>query len=499
MESNLQTSVLEYLLLTVFTKAVVLFSLGTFLIFTAIITKQNFMPYLVGLILLTVSIMLYLFVPSYSAVNWLKFLNLIGLMKTENLYGSYLNFNLFGYPVSRLLMSWIALGLYALTGIILSFVSFLKCRSLESTKLKVNLPISFKPHGNLYRHEGYKILVMNRGIIVLSLFILLLGYQHLSKVYILTPAENYYQSIMFQLEGRPTPEKEMLIKSENSRYEEAFAQLDRIDELVASGEIDEQTGESMKTPYYSETAFYPSFGRVLEQYEYVQESNGNFVYDTGYILMFGFMDNQNLLDWILLSACMILSFSNVFSMEYEKNSWNLLSATRHSKEKIIRCKIFISMVSTFAVGVITWICRLVQISRSYPMHQLGVSTLNIYPYREIGLNIPILLWIIMILISQLLALFTITMIILLLSYKIRNHLQTLFACTLLLLIPSILGAMGLRMAGWCSLFPFYNLASGILVENGGMIVSGYLFVIISVLVFIFYIFKRAKSTVNLKR
>lgn len=105
MESNLQISILAYLFLTVFTKAVVLFSLGTFLIFTAILTKQSFMPYLAGLTLLTAGIILYLFVPSYSSVNWLKFLNLIGLMKTENLYGSYLNFNLFGYPVSRLLIS----------------------------------------------------------------------------------------------------------------------------------------------------------------------------------------------------------------------------------------------------------------------------------------------------------------------------------------------------------------------------------------------------------
>ncbi|WP_040197115.1 ABC transporter permease [Candidatus Soleaferrea massiliensis] len=472
-ESNLPITVLSYLLLTVATKAAALFAFGAFLMLAAILAKHSFAPYLAGLLLLGLCLALYLFVPSYSSANWLKFLNFFGLMKTENLYGSYLNFNFFGYPVSRLLMSWIALGGYLLAGCLLSVFSFLKCRNLGLSALRLPFSIRFKEHGSLYRHEGYKILIMNRALIILLLFSVLLGYQHLSKTYVLTPAETYYQDVMLQLEGKLTPKKEERIAAENHKYEEAFSQIDRIDALVASGEIDEQTGESMKAPYYSETAFYPSFQRVLRQYEYVKGSDGTFIYDTGYLLLFGMTDNGSLMDFVLLTACVILAFSAVFSMEYQKKSWNLLASTAQGKRRIVRCKIVISLAAAFAVSLVLWICRVAQILRCCPMNQFTASTRSLPGYQEMGLNLPIVLWVVLMFAMQLLTIAVITLIVLFLSDRLKNHLQALFSSMLVLLVPVVLYSMGLDFAWWCSLLPVFNMASGIITAHGVPVVLGY--------------------------
>ena len=42
----------------------------------------------------------------------------------------------------------------------------------------------------------------------------------------------------------------------------------------------------MKVKWYSITAFYPTFEKVLEQDKYVKENNGNYIYDTGYLYFF---------------------------------------------------------------------------------------------------------------------------------------------------------------------------------------------------------------------
>lgn len=455
MESNLRISIFAYIGLSMLTKAAVLFFIGAFIVCASILSGQSFMSYFVGAIVLAVNLILYQFIPAWSSFNWLKFLNIYGLLRTENLYGSYLNFDFFGYPISRLASSLIALCIYIVVSVIAAAVLFLKCRNLELKKISIPNVLILKPHDSLFHHESYKILVMNRAMLVLLLFSVLLGYRYFSTQYSLSAKESYYKSMMMQLEGACTPEKETLIKAEKQRYDDAFEQIERIDEMTASGELEKAAGESMKSVYYSEVTFYPSFQRVLAQYEYIKEKGGEFVYDTGYLWLFGKMDDSFLWDLILLSACIILAFSNVFAVEYQKKSWCLLSATGRGKQQIVRKKAELCMIVTVVMGLLPWICRGIQINRFYPLRGLSASLRNIPAYQGTGMDIPIVLWIFASVVMQILALLMITLAVLFLSEKLKVHLQTLFAGVLLLLIPLILKAMGFDFAGWFSLLPLY--------------------------------------------
>lgn len=490
MESPLQISVCTYVLLTIVTKAAVLFFVGCVLVFTAIVSKQVFMPFLVGIGLLASGLLLYTLVPAYATVNGLKYLNVIGLLKTENLYGSYLNFNLFGYPFSRLTASWIVLGVCLILGISGCAAAFLKCMHPELVRGRFPRLFRFKPHGNLYRHEGYKLFITNRGIVVLLLFSALLGYEHLSKAYTLAPSEQYYQSLMLQLEGGLTPEKEAFITAENEKYEAAFAQLERIDALVASGELDEQTGNSMKTPYYSETVFYPSFCKILERYENIKSLGGSFVYDTGYQILFGRLDNHFTEDLILLTACMLLAFSSAISMEDQRESWNLLAATVRGRQQILRCKLVLCTLASFLVCAVLWVSRFVQISRSLPLRQPWAGLENIAGCENVCPGLPLFLWVVLMLAAQFLSVLLIVLAVLVLSMKLKNHVQALFTGGLILLVPQILSAMGLSFAGWFSLYPLYNMMVGILAGNGA-VTAGYFGAAVLAAAVILYLFRKA--------
>ena len=76
--------------------------------------------------------------------------------------------------------------------------------------------------------------------------------------------------------------------------------------MVSDGEIDESTGEQLKADWYGITFFYPSFQRVMQQYENIQEDGGEFIYDTGYLYFFGRINDDYLIDLLLLSLCMVI-------------------------------------------------------------------------------------------------------------------------------------------------------------------------------------------------
>ena len=79
-----------------------------------------------------------------------------------------------------------------------------------------------------------------------------------------------------------------------------------------------------------------------------------------------------------------------------------------------------------------------------PMEHLGASTMNLMPYRSAELDMPLIMWI---------------GIVLLMSAKLKNQLITMCLAGLLLVIPPLLYAMGLDFAKSWSLLPVYQFGT----------------------------------------
>lgn len=474
MESNLPVNILTYLLLCVMTKAGILFLTGTCIVLLSILSKHSFLPYLVCIVCIMASLLLYWLIPPYSSLNWLKYLNLAGLMNTSQLYGRYLNLNLFGYPVSRLSTALAAYLLYLVVLTSATAAAFLRCRNWESKKLQLPALFSFRPHSSLIRHEAYKILIINRGCIVLLFFALLITWRCFSTQYYLTPAETYYQTIMLQLEGPATREKTNLINAEKEQYDTAFSRIEQIDSMIESGEISADAGDSMKLPYYDTVAFYPAFQRVMSQYDYVNRNNGSFLYDTGWLYLFDVNEADSLINLILLTLCVLLGLSNGMSMEHQKQSWYLVSATLLGRANVKRSKILICTAYAFLISILPWICRIIHINQTYPLHGVFTSLNTIPAFGETGLAIPVILWLGIGMLVQSLVVITMALITLFLSDRLRMHLPALSIGGLILLIPLVLNAMGLTPAVWFSFLPLYEMPGFIQKKHGLLICIGYL-------------------------
>ncbi|MCI8668592.1 MAG: hypothetical protein HFI34_03550 [Lachnospiraceae bacterium] len=455
-ESSLSINLFGYILLSVLTKALVLFGIGTVLTVFCIGSGIAILPFLAGASIIGISALLYYLIPAGAVLSVCKYLSPVGLMKTENLYGGYLNFNLFGYPVSRLSLSLGLILLICVAGVIGSLLFFCQMQSFEMKKLRLPVSMLFRPHTSIFRHESYKLLITNRGLFVLLLFAVLLAYQSHDRTYTPSVGEQYYQSMMAELEGGLTDEKELLVLSEKARYEDALQKIEQIDGMVRTGELSGDTADVLKSQANMTLAFYPAFQRVETQYEHIKADGGSFVYDTGYLYLFGILEDVFSFDFMILSVGIVIAISGVISMEFQTGSFFLISATKAGKRKILFRKALICTLMASALTLIPLLCRLYRISSVYPMDSLGTTIRDIPHFSGFPVSMPVLCFILLFAFSQILSMVLVTLFTMAISLWRKNQVQTIFFALLVLAVPMLLKLLGFDIAKWFSLYPLYG-------------------------------------------
>ena len=291
---------------------------------------------------------------------------------------------------------------------------------------------------------------------ILLLFAVLLAYQSLDRTYTPSAGEQYYQSIMAQLEGELTDEKESLILSEKARYEEALQKIEQIDEMVSAGELSDDAADALKAQANMTLAFYPAFQRVEAQYEHIKAEGGSFVYDTGYLYLFGALEDVFPVHFLLLSVGIIIAMSGAISMEYQTGSLFLIGATKAGKRRILLYKALIGTLMAAILTVVPILCRLYRICAVYPMHSFGAAIRNIPHFSGFIVPMPILCFILLFVLSQILSVVLVALITMAISVWRKNQAQTIFFALLILAVPMLLKLLGFEIAKWFSLYPLYS-------------------------------------------
>ena len=453
-ESSLNITVLEFYALSVAAKSLTLFAAFALITGLCIVSGRVTIPYFGGAVLWVVSFALWRFVPAASAASPAKHLNLFALLRTESIFGAYLNLDLGGKPVSRMALS-LGLGLaIAFVGVALDL--FLYRRPIEQNTARAfrPRPLSFRPHASLTRHEAYKLLITNHGLAILLAFTCLIAAQGLSKPYTPSSMEQYYQSVMLSLEGELTEEKEALIASEKARFDEAFEEIRQIDAAVASGEISEDVGDTLKANWQAVTAFYPAFERVLDQYELVRDG-GSFLYDTGWLYLLGALGVSELSGFLIMTLGLILALSGAGAMEFSGGAWSILNATKTGGMGVLRRKLAVCAIAGAIFAAVPFIFRVISTVRAFPIHAPLTPARMIPLYRGLPAFVPAGVLGAAKLTLQMLCGAVMALIVALLSFWRRSHIQTIFLAFLLLAAPCVLSALGLKVAQYFSLYPVY--------------------------------------------
>lgn len=455
MQSCQNMSIGQFLLCSVLTKAVVVWCFGLLLQCITILSRKKIVPFLAGILILAGNVLLYELSPSVGVLNPFKYINLLGVYHTENIYGDYLNFNIYGYPVSRTELSLVFLGLLFALACILNILIFCRGNHFSFPMAKKRKRIFGRPFFTLFGYESYKILIGNRALLVLLVCVFFSSLHYSSRSYPLSAREQYYQDLMMELEGELTADKEQILQAEQKRYEDAYAQLEQIAALEEEGKLGKIQAEEQREQWKMILFFYPSFQRAWKQYERIRENGGRFLYDTGYLYLFGVWGGGFIMEFLFLEIGLLLAFSHSVSMEYQNHANLLICSSKSGIKRVICRKICLCLLAGMCLPLCMWIYHGIHLQKYFPMHGWSSSIQGIFAFQKLPAMVPIWLFVIAAVVVQALVCSLVALSVLLLSYWRKNFMQAVLIGMVLFLVPLALYVQGIRFMKWLTLYPWY--------------------------------------------
>ena len=197
---------------------------------------------------------------------------------------------------------------------------------------------------------------------------------------------------------------------------------------------------NLKEKYERILINYPIFEKVWKKYEFVKENpESQFVYDSGYKLLFNTKDNSMKVAVILYFATIIFTMSSVFPMEYSNSQYKLLHPTLVGVKKINYVKIGISSILAILIMIITLGSRFIHICKYYELTNMGAKSISLLGTEFWGSQISIGLLLAIIYIGLLLFSLVVMGIILSISKKIKNSIYTIvISCVVIVAFSMIL-------------------------------------------------------------
>lgn len=440
--TTLKISISIYLLIFLISKAIVFIIIGNIMLLIAIMSCYIFIPYIsIGFIMVASYTMWKVIIPT-SKYAIFKYLNLVGLLDINKVFGEYLNINILNAPIN-LYKLWLIFVIAFLALINIAIV-IAYCRIKKISVRSINFKRKkFSPHTSLFKHELYKILIMKKGILIIVLFIMATAYLYTNNSYYISGGELKYNQYMKKLEGKLTSEKEEFLYKEKEKFENAEKKVEEIDKSLRDKEITMMQANALKEEYNKILSNYNTFQKVWEKYEFIKKHKGSeFVYDSAYKMLFNYNDNIFKIAAILYFTVIIFVLSVVFPMEYSNSQYRILNTTLLGKKNIEKMKIVISSVLAIIIMGISIGVRYIYISRYYEFSNISAKAISVFGADFWGAQMPIYL-VLIIAIGVLLLLSLIFMsIILLVSKKVKNSVYTVVIVCVIIAISRIIFQFG---------------------------------------------------------
>lgn len=278
-----------------------------------------------------------------SIWNSLKCINPFFCWNFEQMIGTYLNLNIFGYAIGKGDCAWVVAGIVLFFGVGITMFVFHHSYQIRSEskleKLKIWLRKKtgiFWRHTNLLRFEFSKIFMQQKkGIVFIVL--LLLCVSNLKSV---QTSQSYssagvaqYHSYMNQISGKVTEESIQFVYDEVAYMDDLYRQFAELD-----GNTD---GKNYVIAMYLESEIdLKSQGLefLVAQLEYLQSLEGSiyekyWVDERAYTTLFGDVKTA-LVQWLLGMFALSIWISGIYPADEKKRILPLIHATKNGRSRL---------------------------------------------------------------------------------------------------------------------------------------------------------------------
>lgn len=454
MRSTWKLTVAEYLGCFFLTKWLAVFISGLWVMLAMLYAKRLFTGTIGSLALLTINLLIRLAVPAASNINVLKYANLISLLRTNELIGSYRNLYWFGHPVPLLLVEFVSAVLF-LVIFLIGFVWLFERHCFKQTK-HISLPVHrflrAPAFTTLHRQEARKLLLMQGAFLVLLLFAALQFYTAASTESYMDANEIYYRSYIKPIEGSLTQEKYDWLCEQNQEFKPLY----ELDAALRSGRITPEAFHSLMNGYptliQKRNAFLRvcSMGKALSQRPHTQ-----MVYESGWLKLFDVYGSDDISQTFSVAILCSVIFSGLFAVEAQTGMIHVIGTTPLGRKATVRAKLLLTLSVCGAITVLSLLPRFWIAVRDYGLHAWSAPIYSIAQFADCP-EIPLVFLTFLLVAARYTAVAFMAMTTLFFSQKCANAFGAMFASLTVFALPPLLSLSGLNGAKWLSLYPLFH-------------------------------------------
>ncbi len=444
-------SVGQYIGLYLAAKNLGIITVGLLFFLICIFAKNRILACVFGVIVLMVELALYVGIPYHSWLSILRQMNLAALLDTNEFFSDYLCLNVFGIPVSIASCSLIACALVC--GISIFAICRRWCREENIESIRSRKSIS-QPSGistSLLGQESYKLLVTCKGGILLILLILvqIISYSDM-KAYELE-SEVWYQHYAEILHGDYSEENAGYLGTVQASFESVYEQQQEYYAQADRGEISPEYASFLASKIAPSNSQEEGFRRAVLQYEYLKSQvdvakSVQFLSTTGYDYLLDDI-TSDVLDATKLCFVLAVCFSVYFTMEDTSGMMRLILPSPVGKRRVMRCKFLVCCYYLLLVWMAAFLPRMWGSVSIYPIMDGDFSAASLPQFAALPEGISILGALILMNGSRLVGALAVTMVIALLSGKIKSPTPVLITSLILLELPAFLYLLGVTGEG----------------------------------------------------
>ena len=279
----------------------------------------------------------------------------------------------FGRPVHQVPFAVIFSALIACGAFLAGLWAF--CRTPQTTEAGGRRAAGWSlPHRytGLFRHEGYKVLVMLRAAAVLAVFLIVQVVSYRSFYINNSEYEHYYRNYSSVLAGEPNEEKDAYLEREQARLDDLERQLQHLQIQYP----DSYAASVMGADIIDALRAQKPFEDARAQYQGLKKGQ-SFLYQTKYERLFGPEGiRDDLID--LAKLCLALTFSlfGLFAVERESGV-RVLQVTAGRERDVLARKIALTVILVTLASAIAFLPQYIAVFRGYGGPELTAAANSI--------------------------------------------------------------------------------------------------------------------------
>ncbi|WP_448902104.1 hypothetical protein [Eubacterium sp.] len=452
-ESALPITVAGYLALFIVIKIFAVFAYSLIVFLMAVVFSNNVIVYSLSGLTIGVTVLPYIKIKwdYWSAI--FKLLSPVTLTNVKEYSCKYYNVNIFGMPFSILNMAVSVIILYIVILTFLSVVIFSKNINVNFNFKKI---VKFKSKNNkrdkkerkikgITFMEVKKLLITNKGFIVILILVLLQGYLLGEINTQMDEYQRYYASYMNDLEGVQSKKSDTYIEKENARFANLKKEYKKNQKRYEKGEINIAALLAYQDEYQWNMAPYGAFKAVLKQQKYLnklekeQNIKGWFTNDIGinYVIHPGSIYSENIA-WIFMLIAMIVTIVACMGYEEQTGMCKLTDTMINGTGKLFKAKLKVSAIVSLVIFAISNLPFLFIMLNKFSFSAVMAPLKSIREFEHFPINISILWFLIGLYILKFIIVLITMGFITIISRKCRGYVKKVAICTTVLIVPIII-------------------------------------------------------------